>query len=356
MTKGPPTASQSLPTSRSRSTSTPMAATAGSGWRSNGAGVRRARAPAARSACSVRSNAACAGAAGAGAASEPQPAKFSRARSLNFPAYRAGQCRVAALESPDTSGITTALILAHVQATGGAESVSAVLERMGRSEQRDELFDERSWWSWDTKIALFEASAEVLGDPDVTYNAGRTALERNVAAPLKAALGALGSPSLVYSNIVRANHKFSTCSRMVLEEMRGHRARIRYEHIVEGLSPHRLDCLYNQGLLSCVPALFGLPAARVEHPVCALRGGENCVYDVTWQPQVRPRWRAMVASSAGAVAATGAAASLAPAAGLTAVAVAAAAFAWMTARRRLDLVRGIGDLRRELDLVIERTD
>src|SRR3712207_1875702 len=140
------------------------------------------------------------------------------------------------LDEPDTahtSGITTALILAHVESCGGHEAVRAVLELIGKADREAVLRDERSWWSWDTKVALFEAAAEVLGDPEVTYNAGRSALESGVAAPLKAALRALGSPALVYSNIVRANHKFSTASRMVLDEMGGHRARIRYEHLIE---------------------------------------------------------------------------------------------------------------------------
>jgi diguanylate cyclase (GGDEF)-like protein len=259
-------------------------------------------------------------------------------------------------EARDTSGITTALILAHVEAEGGAHAVRDTLARIGRSDDEAALRDERTWWSWDTKIALFEAAADVLGDDAVTYSAGRTALERNVAAPLKTALRTLGSPSLVYSNIVRANHKFSTCSRMVLEEMRGQRARIRYEHLVDGLEAHRLDCLYNQGLLSCVPQLFDLPPAHVEHPVCALHGGEHCVYDITWQPQVRPRWRATAATGAAAVALSAGASAIDPVAGVAAVTVGAMAAAWMSARRRADLARGITDLQRELDLVRERSE
>jgi hypothetical protein len=36
-------------------------------------------------------------------------------------------------------------------------------------------------------------------------------------------------------------------------------------------------------MLSCVPALFGLPLARVSHPICAGDGGDSCVYDVSWE-------------------------------------------------------------------------
>ena len=262
-------------------------------------------------------------------------------------------------DEPDTahtSGITTALILAHVENCGGREAVQAVLALMGKADREEVLRDERSWWSWDTKVALFEAAAEVLGDPEVTYNAGRTALETGVAAPLKAGLRALGSPALVYANIVRANHKFSTASRMVLDEMGGHRARIRYEHLIE-LDSHPLDCLYNQGLLSCVPMLFGLPPARIEHTTCGVKTGGDCVYEVTWQPQLRPSWRRIVGSGFGGFALVGGAGLFAPELAVAGAAgLGAAGLAWNATRRRGDLVQTVGRLERELDLRSERSD
>src|SRR3712207_8159735 len=36
-------------------------------------------------------------------------------------------------------------------------------------------------------------------------------------------------------------------------------------------------------ILACGAALFGLPLARVSHPVCARDGGGVCVYDVRWE-------------------------------------------------------------------------
>jgi diguanylate cyclase (GGDEF)-like protein len=255
-----------------------------------------------------------------------------------------------------TSGITTALILTHVETRGGREAVESVLETVGLQDREAVLRDERSWWSWDTKVALFEAAAVALDDPDVTYTAGRTALDLGVAAPLKAALRALGSPALVYSNIIRANHKFSTASRMVLDEMGGHRARIRYEHLIE-VAPHRLDCLYNQGLLSCVPMLFDLPPARIEHPSCGVRTGGDCVYEVTWQPQLRPSWRRMAGSGLSALALIAGTGLVAPDLGVAAVAgLGGTALAWRASRRRQDLVQAFNRIERELDLRSEHSE
>src|SRR3954453_7370392 len=75
--------------------------------------------------------------------------------------------------------------------------------------------------------------------------------------------------------------KFSTVTEMQpLEVEPGRaviRARARNEH-----GHHPLMCQWRTGLLSTPTALFGLAPARVQHPECALRGGEDCLYVMTW--------------------------------------------------------------------------
>jgi diguanylate cyclase (GGDEF)-like protein/putative nucleotidyltransferase with HDIG domain len=184
-------------------------------------------------------------------------------------------------ERPETSGMTSRLILAYVERRGGRAALDRVLELCGLVEAEGDLRDEGHWFSFATKIRLFQTAAEVLDDPNVARHLGESAIELNVGEALKLTLRALGSPRLVYENIVRANGKFTTTARMDLLEASSTHARIAYVDIT-GTPFHPLDCQYNQGMLSCVPALFGLPLARVSHPVCAGDGGEACVYDLSW--------------------------------------------------------------------------
>ena len=177
--------------------------------------------------------------------------------------------------------MTSRLMLAYAEREGGREIVDALLLRTGLADREAELRDENAWFSLDTKIALFEGLAEVLEDDEATRRAGEMALELNVADSLKVALRALGSPRLVYQNVVRASAKFSARHRMRMVEIGSDRARVEFFD-VSGGPVHLLDCRYTAGLLSCVPAIFGLPPARVSHPTCAAKGGHACVYDVTW--------------------------------------------------------------------------
>jgi diguanylate cyclase (GGDEF)-like protein/putative nucleotidyltransferase with HDIG domain len=185
-------------------------------------------------------------------------------------------------EPRETSGMTSRLILAYVEHRGGRAAVQRVLELCGLDRAEANLRDEGHWFSFATKIRLFVAAAEVLDDPQVARHLGECAIDLNVGEALKLTLRALGSPRLVYENIVRANGKFTTTARMDLLESSSSHARIAYVDVT-GTPFHPLDCQYNQGMLSCVPALFGLPLARVSHPVCAGDGGESCIYDVSWE-------------------------------------------------------------------------
>ena len=180
-----------------------------------------------------------------------------------------------------TSGVTTSLVLAYLEREGGRNAVDAVLERTGLAAGEAELRDEGSWHSFQTKISLFEAARDVLGDPDVCRKMGAAALELNIAPALKLALRAFGSPRLVYKNVARANTRFSWSHRMELADLGKHRAQLRWVDI-SGEGFHPLDCDYNRGLLGCIPGLFGLAPAHISHPECALRGDEACVYEARW--------------------------------------------------------------------------
>jgi diguanylate cyclase (GGDEF)-like protein/putative nucleotidyltransferase with HDIG domain len=186
-------------------------------------------------------------------------------------------------EPRQTSGITSSLLLLYVEREAGRTAVEDVLRRAGVADREEQLRDENEWFSLETKIRLFEAAVEVLDDPLATRKMGAAAIELHAGAGLKVVLRALGSPRLVYQNIVRANAKFNTAHTMELLELSGTRAKVSFRDTI-GVGVHHLDCEYNKGLLTCIPALFGHRPATVSHPICACdgAGGDACVYDVTW--------------------------------------------------------------------------
>jgi diguanylate cyclase (GGDEF)-like protein len=234
---------------------------------------------------------------------------------------------IGTLEARDTSGMTSKLVLAYAERVGGRGAVDAVLRRARLEGREQELRDESSWFSYENKIRLFEALTHVLNDPHATRRMGETALDLSVGDGLKATLRALGTPRLVYRNVVRANARFSAVQGMELLELGRENARVRFVDLA-GVGFNRLDCEYTAGLLSCVPTLFGQPLARISHPVCGLDGADACIYDISWSEHVSPLRAVLGSATAGALAIGGSALLapvLLPAAGVLAAAAAGGA-------------------------------
>ena len=216
-------------------------------------------------------------------------------------------------QARETSGVTSALLLAYLDQVGGEDTIAKVLARCGLSGCETELRDENCWFSWQTKIALFEATAEVLENPDFLVDMASLALDLKVARGLKVGLRTLGSPQLVYRSVVRANARFNGSHAMELLSVGAGHARTRFVDISGERRFHQLDCEYSAGLLSVVPELFGLPRALVSHVECVGEGADACVYDLRWREHV-PMGRRMLAVSAASAGAVSASALLLPSA------------------------------------------
>jgi diguanylate cyclase (GGDEF)-like protein len=179
------------------------------------------------------------------------------------------------------SGVTTGLILAYVERAGGRAAVLDMLARAGLAGREPELRDESAWFSFKQKIGLWEAAEAVTGEPHVAVRVGESALELRVGLALKRTLRALGSPDLVYRNVIRANSKFNWAHTLEAVARSEGRVELLFRDVA-GVGYHRYDCDYTTGLLRAVPQLFGMPPARVEHLTCGARGDECCAFEVTW--------------------------------------------------------------------------
>ncbi|SNS86373.1 diguanylate cyclase (GGDEF) domain-containing protein [Geodermatophilus pulveris] len=185
-------------------------------------------------------------------------------------------------EPRETSGATTALLLAHVRHQGGDGAVEAVLRHAGVPHSAAELSEPSRWTSYDTRIRLFTAATEVLGEPRTMFRVGREALGNGLHPALVLLVRTMGSPRQVYRQLPRAVAKFSTTSTMRVLAASGTSATLSYT-LHEGYRHSRLDCEYAQGLIGMVPTIFGLPPADLEHPECESDGHPACVYRLSWQ-------------------------------------------------------------------------
>lgn len=189
----------------------------------------------------------------------------------------------------DSSNLTMALIIGYVRRRGGEAAVEQLLATAGETRPMAELLDEGRWSSYGQKLRLFEAASAVLGDADTPRRVGETVLEQQTGTAIRLMLRALGSPASVCRSVAKASAKFSTNYTCEALSVRRDGAVIR-NRLHEGYEPNIIDCKYTTGLLSTIPALFGLEPAVVVHEECQVRGAPACIYSLKWRARRRLPW------------------------------------------------------------------
>jgi len=184
-------------------------------------------------------------------------------------------------ELRETSSATTRLVLGYLRAQRGEQAVAEVLERSGLPHTAQELERPERWFSYDTRIRLFEAAAAYLDDPQAMARIGASAVWQNVNPSMVLAMRALGSPAQIYRRLPPNVAKYSTTSTMLLLEAGDTTATFSFR-LHDGYVPSRLDCAYARGLIAVIPEGFGLPPANITHQECQADGAPACIYHVSW--------------------------------------------------------------------------
>ena len=85
----------------------------------------------------------------------------------------------------ETAGTTICLIVRYVRHHAGDEGVARLLTLAGDDRPLEVLENEQHWSTYEQKIALLEAAAVVLDDPDVAIHIGETALDHSVGPGIR---------------------------------------------------------------------------------------------------------------------------------------------------------------------------
>jgi len=185
------------------------------------------------------------------------------------------------------SGSTTGVIVGYVHRVRGVAAVEEMLRRAAEDRTPAELADTSSWSSYAQAIALFDAAAEVTGDPEVARRIGEELLRQHHGTEVAALLRSLGSPGEVLRNVAATAAKYSTVSSMEAVEVSDRHAIVTARN-VDGVARHPHVCLYTQGVLSQAAPLFGMADAVVHELECQRRGDPCCRYRVDWDPASGP--------------------------------------------------------------------
>lgn len=204
--------------------------------------------------------------------------------------------------APVTQAMNDATADAHrpeMHASGFRALLEVGNERLGEASMREllashgvkpeEFGDNSAWFSLRLAEAMIEHCEQHGQDPDFHAHVVRAMLSPRHMGPVYPLMRAFGTPGFTYAQMVafapRVN-KVGSCE--VLASSPG-RIRLAYRAI-PGATAERCGAMCRSRLTQfreLPQALFGLPAASVEHPECMQKGGSACIYDVRWREPKR---------------------------------------------------------------------
>lgn len=158
--------------------------------------------------------------------------------------------------------MTTCLVFRYVYDHAGGDGIRQLLARANLKLDGRSLTDEKAWFTYEEKIALFEAAAQ------------------------RALLAVFGSPRIAVRVFPRAGAQINRAAVTTVLSVHSGEAVVAYK-LNDGKQPSSHECEYNIGIFRALGPMFGRPLCQVTHPDCQVLGDERCVYEIRW---TKRRW------------------------------------------------------------------
>jgi diguanylate cyclase (GGDEF)-like protein len=181
----------------------------------------------------------------------------------------------------------TRFVIGYLQHRASAEALEEVLTRAGETRSVDELTDATAWSSYSEFRRLLEATATVLGGPEVLDEIGRYSFDAVTSPELLERVLAVGSPGRWLGDFAGVVSATAPIVEMGAEELGPTEWMIRL-----GLrEPYEMFpelCRYLFGLIAVVPKIFGYQALPTHDEACQCHGARFCLRRLRWSEADEP--------------------------------------------------------------------
>ena len=145
-----------------------------------------------------------------------------------------------------------------------------------------QLNDEGHWLYQEQVDRFHEMLAEITNNPDIAREVGRFAVTSRSSGALRQYLLGFINPATAYAVIEKINTRLVRSTVMKIKSIGADKVEVKatcMPNVVE--KPYQ--CLNRFGSLEAVAKIFTGKFAKIEHPVCLHKGGDYCLYTVSWE-------------------------------------------------------------------------
>lgn len=144
------------------------------------------------------------------------------------------------------------------------------------------LIDENNWVTSAVVVKLFENAKKILEDPRAAFKIGFESVKKKKFGYIqKLYISTFSSPMSALERLNHINSKFNT-TKIVETVYATIGSAVIKLHWKEGRILSKDICLYNQGIYTAVPTIWGMPPAKLEETSCYFNGDPYCRYNLTW--------------------------------------------------------------------------
>ena len=149
-----------------------------------------------------------------------------------------------------------------------------------------QLDDEGHWLTQRQVDRFHEILVQTTQDPDISRKVGRFSATSRASGALGQYLLGFINPATAYAFLEKINARLSRGAVLKIKAIGADQ--IEAKAILQpGVIEKPYQCLNRLGTMESVAKLFTNKFATIEHPVCIHKGGDCCLYIITWE-KTRP--------------------------------------------------------------------
>jgi PAS domain S-box-containing protein/putative nucleotidyltransferase with HDIG domain len=145
-----------------------------------------------------------------------------------------------------------------------------------------QLDDEGHWFTQKQVDRFHEILAEKTNSPDIAREVGRFAVTSRSSGALRQYLLGFISPVTAYAVIEKINARLVRSAVMKIKSTGADKVEAKAT-LMPNVVEKPYQCLNRLGSLEAVAKIFTGKFAKIEHPICLHKGGDCCLYNISWE-------------------------------------------------------------------------
>ncbi|MDP1992125.1 MAG: PAS domain S-box protein [Syntrophales bacterium] len=145
-----------------------------------------------------------------------------------------------------------------------------------------QLDDEGHWLFQEQVDRFHEKLAEKTNNPNIAREVGRFAVTSKSSGALRQYLLGFISPATAYAVIEKINARLVRSALIRIKSIGADKIEAKAT-LMPNVVEKPYQCLNRLGSLEAVAKIFTGKYAKIEHPICLHKGGDCCLYNISWE-------------------------------------------------------------------------